>query len=59
MDITVYRCDPVKNKSCKKSYCVHNGTGECNATKNVVYAQTDENGRPIIEYLIHHDIKVT
>lgn len=33
-----YKCDPNKNKECKKHECFING-GECRLTKNIQYQQ--------------------
>lgn len=34
----MYKCDPQKNKDCKKNECFING-GQCRLTKNIKYQQ--------------------
>ena len=50
----LYKCDPEKNKKCRKSMCYTNPNGlknPCRATRNPDYAVLDENGRPIIYWI--------
>ena len=37
----LYKCDPIKNKNCKKNMCYLNN-GTCNKTRNKEYAKEDE-----------------
>ena len=39
---TLYICDPRKNKECKKSFCLFNGTGQCYLTTHKEYERTAE-----------------
>ena len=45
---TWYRCDPEKNKECRQIRCGIYG-GPCIRTSKAEYAETDANGKPIIE----------
>lgn len=36
-----YKCDPNKNKECKKHECFING-GECRLTKNIKYQKDND-----------------
>ena len=45
--IVLYRCDPEKNKECRKRMCQK----KCTRTKKPEYAVKDQDGEPIIEYL--------
>ncbi len=44
--IVIYKCDPSKNVTCKKTLC----GSECNGTSKREYAQLDENCKPIVVY---------
>ena len=55
--ITYYRCDPEKNKECKKRGCALVKTRgrrarECKMTSNPEFAALDDNGKPIVEYVV-------
>lgn len=45
---TLYLCDPIKNASCKKTFCAyrHYG-GMCKHTLNPEYARLDAWGKPM------------
>jgi hypothetical protein len=45
---TWYRCDPEKNKECRKRTCGLYG-GPCIRTSKEEYAKLDTDGKPIIE----------
>ena len=52
--IVLYKCDPEKNKTCRKRMCYTNLKGwknPCRATRNPDYAVLDEKGRPIIDWI--------
>lgn len=42
----LYKCDPNKNKTCKKTSC----QDVCFLTRNKDYARCDPDGDPIMEY---------
>lgn len=49
----LYRCDPDKNKACRKTHCKYNTcvtNGECYSTTEKQYAVVDDKGEPIITY---------
>lgn len=49
-----YRCDPDKNKPCKKTMCFylnsHKSFARCKATENPEYAVRNVDGTPIVEF---------
>ena len=52
---TLYLCDPEKNKTCRKSCCVHNPLAIdciCKATVHLEFAKLDESGKPILAKLL-------
>ena len=54
---TYYQCDPEKNTECKKRGCAlvrrkGKKAGECSATDNPEYAVLNEEGRPIVAFVV-------
>ena len=56
---TYYRCDPEKNTKCKKTGCaLTRGKGKkagiyrCDATKDPECAMLNEEGRPIVAFVV-------
>lgn len=55
---TFYRCDPEKNRKCKKTGCAlirgreKGGMYQCDATADPEYAELDEAGRPIVAFVV-------
>ena len=54
---TFYRCDPEKNKECKKSGCAlvrqrGRKAGECAVTSNPECAVLNEEGRPVVAFVM-------
>lgn len=52
----IYICDPDKNKKCNKTSCKFLNPcnpliGVCRSTSDVNCARTDEEGKPIIDYI--------
>ena len=48
--LTLYACDPKKNRECRKTGCVYWPYAiakQCSMTTNPAYAKLDENGEPI------------
>jgi len=45
--IKMYKCDPEKNKDCRKRMCQN----RCRSTSNPEYAELDSDGNPIVSYL--------
>ena len=45
---TWYRCDPEKNRECRKKSCVEHG-GPCRRTSRSEFAEKDADGKPIVE----------
>ena len=45
--IKMYKCDPEKNKDCRKRMCQN----RCRSTSNPEYAELDCDGNPIVSYL--------
>ena len=46
----LYRCDPIKNKQCKKTSCAYNKEAKyhfCKLTTDRRYARLDDKGEPI------------
>ena len=57
MQTTFYRCDPGKNTECKKTGCAlvkkkGKCTGKCEATSNPKFAQLNEDGNPIVAFVV-------
>ena len=54
MEKTLYRCDPDKNTECRKTSCYrrYKGWTRCKATSNPEYAVRDDNGAPIVEFVV-------
>ena len=57
MQTTFYRCDPEKNTECKKRGCAlvkKRGkiSGECAATSNPDFAELNEDGKPIVAFVV-------
>ena len=57
MQKTFYKCDPEKNTECRKSRCAlakKRGriAGECEATSNPDFAMLNEDGKPIVAYVL-------
>ena len=57
METTYYRCDPEKNTECRKNGCAlvkkrGKRPGECAATSNPDFAELNENGRPIVAFVL-------
>ena len=46
-----YRCDPEKNRECRKRGCYTRG-GQCRATSKTECAVRDANGNPIEEFRV-------
>lgn len=44
----IYRCDPSKNKGCKKTSCYISG-GMCECTSDKTFAALDGYGKPIVD----------
>ncbi len=56
-EITYYKCDPEKNKECKKRGCAlvtarGRRPGECEATSNPEFAVLNEEGRPVKAFVV-------
>ena len=54
---TFYECDPEKNKECNKRGCALMKTrgrkaGECRATSKPEYAVLNEEGRPVVAFVV-------
>ena len=54
---TFYRCDPEKNKECSKRGCAlvkqrGRKAGECSATSKAECAVLNEQGRPVVAYVV-------
>ena len=51
--IIFYKCDPEKNKECRKKRCylIKAYKGSCRSTSNPDYAVLDENGKPIVSFV--------
>jgi hypothetical protein len=45
----LYKCDPSKNLSCKKTICFER-KGSCKGTSKIECAQLDNKGKPIVLY---------
>ena len=57
MQRTYYKCDPEKNTECKKRGCAlvkKRGriAGECEATSNPDFAKLNEDGKPIVAFVL-------
>ena len=54
MEKTFYRCDPDRNTECRKRMCYRSGKkwATCKATRNPEYAVRDDNGAPIVEFVV-------
>ena len=57
MQKTFYRCDPEKNTECRKRGCAlvkkrGRTAGECEATENPEFAQLNEDGKPIVAFVL-------
>jgi len=51
MEKVFYRCDPEKNTECRKYGCfIHRG--ECKATSKAECSVKDEDGAPIVEFIV-------
>ena len=55
---TFYRCDPEKNTECRKRWCAltkgrkKGGSFRCEATENPDYAVLNEEGRPVVAFVL-------
>ena len=57
MQRTYYKCDPEKNTECKKRSCAlvkrrGKNPGECSATDNPDFAMLNEDGKPIVAFVL-------
>ena len=49
----LYLCDPEKNINCEKTICYSKTSESCICTSHKDFAQTNDNGEPIIVYDEH------